>query len=399
MSLRRLRNAPDIRQSRRDEGLEGEVEYQCQYSGALDVSVSSRHSALSRAGSARHSQKARSVAAIVLLGATVLVPSTAEASNIDNARAKALILYRQIQSIGSRVEALGQKYDLAQINLRRLNNKIKRSKAITLQIEQSVANQTVQLRKDALFAYVTNAARVGGNPLFTHDVLKSDATNVYNELATGDVTATLARLSNDRIRLGQVRRALQIQERHAVSTTRLAAGSFHEANVLRATLERTLGHVKGLIANFIASQEAAAAAVSAAVLREAKPVQGVPAPPSNSLADVAIRTALSLIGVPYVWGGASRRGVDCSGLVLVAYAAAGVFLPHYSGSQYADTVRVPLWNIEPGDLLFYGPNGSEHEAMYIGDGKMIEASSTGTLVHISPVRFGYGFVGLGRVRT
>ena len=346
-----------------------------------------------------HSHRILSVFAVAVIAFSALAPTSADASNIDNARAKAAILYGQIQSIGSRVEALGQKYDLAQINLRKLNDKIKQSKAMTLKIEQSLASQTIQLRKDALFAYVTNAARVGGNQLFTHDVLKSDAINVYNELAAGDVTATLARLSNNRIRLGQVRRALQTQERHALSTTRLAAQSFHEANVLRATLERTLGHVKGLIATYIASQEAAAAAASAAVLREAKPVQGVPAPPSNSLADVAIRTALSLIGVPYVWGGASRRGVDCSGLVLVAYAAAGIFLPHYSGSQYADTVRVPLWNIQPGDLLFYGPNGSEHEAMYIGGGKMIEASSTGTLVHISPVRVGYGFVGLGRVRV
>lgn len=329
----------------------------------------------------------------------MILPEAATASGISNARAKATILYRQIQSIGSRVEALGQKYDLAQINLRRLNDKIKSSRAITIHIEQSVSFQTKQLRQDAIFAYVTSRSRSSANPLFSNDTLKSDATQVYNQLAAGDVAVTLARLKNYKVQLNHERTFLLSQERKVATTTREAATSFHEANVLRAALERALGHVKGLIATYIARQEAAAAAASATVLREAKPTQDLPAPPSNSRAAVAIRAALNLIGVPYVWGGASPRGVDCSGLVLLAYAAAGIFLPHYSGSQYADTVRVPLWNIQPGDLLFYGPNGSEHEAMYIGNGKMIEASSTGTFVHISPVRFGYGFVGLGRVRV
>ena len=56
---------------------------------------------------------------------------------------------------------------------------------------------------------------------------------------------------------------------------------------------------------------------------------------------------------------------------------------------------MPLADIEPGDLLFYGYDGDQHVAMYVGDGKMIEAEMTGTQVHIVPVRLGYGFFGFG----
>ena len=102
-------------------------------------------------------------------------------------------------------------------------------------------------------------------------------------------------------------------------------------------------------------------------------VANFPAPPPDSKANIAIRAAETYIGIPYVWGGASRSGVDCSGLIMLAYDAAGIDLPHYSGAMYEDTMRVPLIDIEPGDLLFYGYDGDQHVAMYVGDGKMIEA--------------------------
>jgi peptidoglycan DL-endopeptidase RipA len=79
-----------------------------------------------------------------------------------------------------------------------------------------------------------------------------------------------------------------------------------------------------------------------------------------------------------------------------AWAQAGVNLPHYSGAQFNDTVPVPVSGMAPGDILFYGPGGDEHEAMYIGGGQMIEAPQTGELVHVTPIRLGGGFAGVRR---
>jgi cell wall-associated NlpC family hydrolase len=157
--------------------------------------------------------------------------------------------------------------------------------------------------------------------------------------------------------------------------------------------------VKGQIATFIAQAQAAAAAKDASTLQAASPSSSsFPAPPPNSRANVAINAAMSYIGVWYQWGGASRSGVDCSGLVMLAYDAAGIYLSHYSGAQWNETMRVPLYDIQPGDILFYGYHVDEHVAMYVGHGQMIEEEMTGTRVHIVPVRLGYGFAGLGRPR-
>jgi cell wall-associated NlpC family hydrolase len=340
------------------------------------------------------------LAVVAVCSGTVAVSSRPSgASTIATDKAKAAILYKQIQSINGRVEALGQKFDQANIKLQNFNNQIKNTKNVVAQIERNVAKGNTQLRQDAIFAYVTNGSAASNNPLFSQNAAKVGTTNVYNQLAEGNISTTLASLKNYKIQLTQERALLSAEDRQAANATRVAAGAFHDAKLLQASLQRALSQVKGAIANYIAQQEAAAAAKAAGTIKASKPGSGYPAPPPNSRANVAINAALSYIGVPYAWGGASRRGVDCSGLIMLAYAAAGIFFPHYSGAQYADTVRVPLYDLQPGDLLFYGYNGDQHVAMYLGHGQMIEAEMTGTRVHVTGLRLGYGFAGAGRPRA
>ncbi len=115
--------------------------------------------------------------------------------------------------------------------------------------------------------------------------------------------------------------------------------------------------------------------------------------------EFVIRRAGTQIGVPYSWGGGSlngpSRGVnqgagtvgfDCSGLTRFAFAGVGILLPRYSGDQYDTGRKVPPSQAERGDLLFWGPGGGQHEAIYLGGGQMIEAQQTGVPVRISPVR-------------
>ncbi len=338
---------------------------------------------------------------VVVVGSFVTLAGTpihAGASNLTNARTKAKVLLSQINRINGEVGRLGQKYDEAQIKLRKLNIFINNTKATVAAIQGKVDRGNAQLRQDVIFAYVTSGATEGNNPLFSKNASQEGATNVYTQLAEGNINSTIASLKNYRIELTQERGILNAEDAHARAVERAAAESFHTSRVLQASLNNTLAQVKGQIANYVAQDEAAANAASSSYLNSAAPIAGFPAPPPDSRADIAIRAALSYLGVPYVWGGASRGGVDCSGLVMLAYEAAGVDLPHYSGAQFDDTERVPLYDIEPGDLLFYGYNGDEHVAMYVGHGEMIEAPETGEVVHITPVRLGYGFAGLGRVR-
>ena len=72
--------------------------------------------------------------------------------------------------------------------------------------------------------------------------------------------------------------------------------------------------------------------------------------------------------------------------MIYAFAGIGISLPHYSGYQYTSGEQVPVADMQRGDMLFWGPNGSQHVALYIGDGQMIEAPESGDVVKISDVR-------------
>jgi cell wall-associated NlpC family hydrolase len=115
--------------------------------------------------------------------------------------------------------------------------------------------------------------------------------------------------------------------------------------------------------------------------------------------EYVIKRAMSQMGVPYSWGGGTAAGpsngidsgsgttgFDCSGLILYAFAGVGIKLPHYSGSQYNMGRQVPSSQMRRGDVIFYGPGGSQHVTLYLGQGQMLEAPYTGSNVKISPVR-------------
>jgi cell wall-associated NlpC family hydrolase len=103
------------------------------------------------------------------------------------------------------------------------------------------------------------------------------------------------------------------------------------------------------------------------------------APPARFGGVVAI--AMQYLGVPYVWGGSSPGGFDCSGLVMFVFAQVGISLPHHAASIYNYGVPVSRDQLEPGDLVFF--DGLGHVGIYIGGGQFIHAPHTGDVVKIS----------------
>jgi cell wall-associated NlpC family hydrolase len=119
-----------------------------------------------------------------------------------------------------------------------------------------------------------------------------------------------------------------------------------------------------------------------------------PPPPVGQGASGAVAAAESRVGDPYVWGAAGPNAFDCSGLTMWSYEQVGISLPHFSGAQYADTTHIPMSDLQPGDLVFPS-DPSQHVAMYVGNGEIIEAPYTGATVHIIPMSS--WFVLAGRV--
>lgn len=122
-----------------------------------------------------------------------------------------------------------------------------------------------------------------------------------------------------------------------------------------------------------------------------------------------IERGMGVIGTPYSWGGGNQHGptlgvrdggvadthgdyakvgFDCSGLMVYAFAAVGIQLEKYSGYQYSSGgTQVPVGEAQRGDMIFWGPGGTQHVALYLGDGQMLEAPNSGDVVKISPVRW------------
>ncbi len=117
---------------------------------------------------------------------------------------------------------------------------------------------------------------------------------------------------------------------------------------------------------------------------------------SGSVQSQVIQVAMQYLGVPYVWGGASPQGFDCSGLTRYVFLQFGVNLPHNAAMQFQLGVPVPKDQLQPGDLLFWGPGNPHHVAIYAGNGKFIEAPTFGERVRVSTLTFGSDYAGARR---
>ncbi|MGY1804603.1 NlpC/P60 family protein [Blastococcus sp. SYSU D00922] len=158
--------------------------------------------------------------------------------------------------------------------------------------------------------------------------------------------------------------------------------------------------LEGDIADYQRQYDALTAPQQAQVARahggtEAQAVpSGVVAP--SGAAQVAVDTALAQVGDAYVWGAGGPDSFDCSGLTQYAYSAAGVSLPHSSRSQSTMGTPVSVGDLQPGDLLFYY-SPTSHVAMYVGNGKMVHASTSSKPVMVVDFNSMSGFTHARRI--
>jgi len=363
-------------------------------------------------------------------------------SQIGSLQARAEALAEQITTDQNLVSAEAEQYDeetvLLQEDQATLAKTQLRLKATRHQLEAVRA----RAQTAAVEAYVTGdgfAAQVGA--VLDSSVNDAQSAAVYSDIVVHSLEAAVNQLHLVSGHLA-AEQATQSRTLAARAQARLSADQARAvAEAATLNVESALRQVKGRLYQLTLKreQEIAAAAAAAAKAAEAaaaakhhhgsgarsnagggggawpfgpgtgsgQPGYGEPLVPAGTTPRglAAVAAAESYLGVPYVWGGASRQGVDCSGLAMVVWAAAGVELLHGATVQDEESTYVSLAAIEPGDLLFYhfandGPLPITHVAIYVGSGPygtqtIIQAAEVGTNVAYYPM-YWPGFVSAGR---
>lgn len=198
------------------------------------------------------------------------------------------------------------------------------------------------------------------------------------------------------------RRTQALEARRAAAIDELARLRHTSAQVEQARLEALAQQraeraaqerARAAMAAAAASAEAAEGAEAAAGAEAQRGDSGAAVAPADlpeadsKAAQAAIAYAQQQLGKPYKWGAEGPDSFDCSGLTLRAWEAGGRSLTHYSRAQYQETSRVPVEELAPGDLVFFGSSEKtiHHVGLYVGDGKMIEAPRTGLDVRYSSI--------------
>jgi peptidoglycan DL-endopeptidase CwlO len=166
-------------------------------------------------------------------------------------------------------------------------------------------------------------------------------------------------------------------------------------------IQQDLEAAKGTLKDLMAQQEAELAAQRAAseetapeiqqqsqtqaseVAKASTPSVAAPNVTNSATANSVIATAKQYLGVPYVWGGSTPSGFDCSGFTSYVYRSVGISLPRTSRAQQNVGTRISLSQVQPGDLVFRG-SPAYHVGIYIGGGQYIHAPQTGDVVKIAP---------------
>jgi cell wall-associated NlpC family hydrolase len=344
---------------------------------------------------------------------------------ISDAKAKAAAIEAQLSAAQNEMSALSQQYDAARVHLDQINSSIASTQANIASDQKQVSQDKSTLSKAAVANYISDGSASTSNPIFSGNDKTLGATTEYNSIAEGDINLAVDNLHTAENQLQAQQNQLQSEQGQAQNQVQIeqnaVAQNAQAINSQKSALAQEQGQIAQLVAQQQAAEAAAAAKAAAAKVAAAQAAAAASAAASHSSSSSAslaglnqaappptapggagaVQAAESQIGVPYVWGGESPKGsanpgFDCSGLTAWSWGQVGVGLPHFSGAQMADSTPVPVSDLQPGDLLFYGPGGDQHVAMYVGPGEMIEAPYTGASVWITSLRLGDGFVGAGR---
>lgn len=337
------------------------------------------------------------------LAAVLAFSAIAVSGSPSMAAPKVTTSKQQLDAARAKLAEMDQKFSqlVEDYNFARYQLTITQQKLGTAQAAVDEADSAAQAAHEALAQRAVVAYEGGVGSVL--DVLLGSAD--FNEFA--DRITYLDQLAaNDADLASQAQVTGEQAHRAALDLQALKADQQKKSDELSAAKEELTDNIaqqESMIAKYQAQyQDALAAQRAARSGGSTTPIgtggsDGGVAPPTSSGAAGAVEAALSMVGKPYVWGGASPDvGFDCSGLTLWAWGQVGVSLPHSAAAQYASVPHVSREDLQPGDLLFfYSP--ISHVGMYIGGNQMVNAQNSSVPVQVVGLDYWWkDFIGAGR---
>ncbi len=362
------------------------------------------------------------LAAVVCTTVLASAPAALPAPSIGELRARVAQIQAEVGAIDDQVENAAEAYNGAVYELGQIDRRISSNRALLVK-----SNARLKATQEAL-AVRLRSAYIAPQPSTLQVLLSSGSVSAalagvdaMNRVSSRD--AAIVR-SVSALRQQRIATQKQLVKDQAEAKKRVATRAEQRATVQRLLGQRqaVLSGAKGRLATMLEAERERERRAQAELQRRAREVArqptvtpaspstpsapatpsspATPSPPSPSVGGSgsarnaqAARLALGYLGVPYVWGGASPSGFDCSGLASYVYAKVGVSVPHYTGAIWAKFPKV-TGSLQPGDMVFY--RGLGHMGIYIGGGNMVHAPSTGDVVKITAMSSRRDYVGAVR---
>ncbi|MCU1426524.1 MAG: cell wall-associated hydrolase, invasion-associated protein [Actinomycetia bacterium] len=355
------------------------------------------------------------IISLLLLAFPATVSTSASASPISDKKAEAARLAQQIAANGDRIAALGEAFNGATYELQQTDAAIAEAQRRTDAARKHTSELLGRVKSVALQIYSHAGSSSALSALNVSSANDFALRMKYSNVSAQRDQDAISRLNSARQDLAVMQKALDRRRGEAVKNRNAIAAARQQIEAANAQAQQLQAQVKGQLATLVAQEQARqAAAAKAAALAQIQAARAqaqqsrasagsvssgvdpsavgggnfpnAPAPSGGAAA--AIAYARAQLGKPYVYAATGPDAFDCSGLTMMAWAQGGVSMPHYSGAQYSMFPHVSWDQLQPGDLVFKGPGGSEHVAMYIGGGMQIAATHTGDFVRIQPLMSG-----------
>jgi cell wall-associated NlpC family hydrolase len=321
------------------------------------------------------------------------------APSVESKQAEAAQVLAQIQSLDANLELKVEAYNAAQIELDKIaaeqranERRLKIAKSNLGSAQGNLEERLVELYKNGetdLVEVILGSSSLDEilDGIETANRVSDQDTQILNEVRRfkAEVKDREAQLKDARARQEQV-----VAERAAQKQA--IEGQLAERQTLLSSIKDQIAEIQ---ARERAAQQRMETQARARLASQPSSGGGSGSAPAAQYGGV-VGVAMQYLGIPYVWGGSSPSGFDCSGFVMYVYAQVGVSLPHNAAAQYGYGASVSRSELAPGDLVFF--NGLGHVGIYIGGNQFIHSPHTGDVVKISSLTGWYASTYYGAKR-